>query len=165
MNFNRKLFYSIFNFTNNNKTAKALGIFIAEYSQKFFIAIYVIGIFLVYTSNFNSVIKFVVIPFITLLYNSFLRYKLNMPRPFVKEGITSLTDHEASGSCPSNHGASAMIIAIAYFAVNPYIAAALIVLAVITGISRIMVGVHYPFDIVLSWIIALVIGSIGFIVF
>ncbi len=163
MNLNRKLFYSIFNFTNNNKTAKALGIFTAEYSRKLFIAIYIIGIFIVYTINFNALIKFVAVPFITLLYSSFLRYKLNIKRPFVKENITPLIKHEASGSCPSNHGACAMIIAISYFAINPYISAVLIILAVFTGISRIMVGVHYPFDIIISWIIALVIGVIGFI--
>ncbi len=165
MSLNRKIFFSIFNFTKNNKTAKALGIFAAKYSQKLFIAVYVIGIVLVYINNFSALIKFIVLPFITLLYNSFLRYKLNRPRPFVQENIAPLVEHEASGSCPSNHGVSAMIIAFAYFALNPYIAVCLIVLAVLTGVSRIMTGVHYPLDILISWIIAAVIGILGFIIF
>lgn len=162
MSLNRRLFYKLFNFTNNNKIAKALGIFIAKYSQKLFIVIYAVGIFFIYDISFSLLIKYIAIPFITLLCNSFLRYKLNRPRPFIKEGILPLIDHEASGSCPSNHGASAMIIALAYFLIDPYIGAALVLLAAATGLSRVMVGVHYPSDIIISWIIALVIGCIGF---
>lgn len=161
---NRKLFFSVYNFTKNHKIAKTLGILIAKYSQKFFVLVYVIGIILVYKYNFNSLIKFILIPLITLVYNSFLRHKLNAQRPFVKEDITPFIEHETTGSCPSNHGASSMIIAMAYFCINPYIALVLVVLAAITGISRVMTGVHYPFDILLSWVIAWVIGTIGFLI-
>lgn len=161
---NRKLFFCIYNFTVNHKWAKTLGVLMAKYSQKLFVAVYFIGIIFVFRYNFNSLIKFILVPFITLLYNSFLRHKLGKERPFVKENIQPLVEHEASGSCPSNHGASAMIIAIAYVCVNPYVALFLVFLAVLTGLSRVMTGVHYPFDIVLSWIIAIVIGCIGFLI-
>lgn len=164
MGLNRKLFFSIYNFTKRNKIAKALGIFTAKYSQKLFILIYLAGIIIVYQVNFGAIIKFMAIPFITLLYNSFLRHRLNMPRPFVKEGIEPLVTHEASGSCPSNHGVSSMIIALAFFAVNGYAACGLIILAVLTGLSRVMVGIHYPMDVLISWIIAWTIGIIGFII-
>jgi hypothetical protein len=161
---NKKLFFYIYNFTNKNKAAKSMGIFLAKYSQKIFIAIYLIGIVFVYKYNFNALIKFILVPLFTLVYNSFLRSRINKQRPFVVENIEPLIDHETSGSCPSNHGASSMIIAIAFFCINPYVAALLILLAVATGISRIMTGVHYPFDIFFSWIIALVIGTIGFLI-
>ncbi|MGN1318856.1 MAG: phosphatase PAP2 family protein [Lachnospirales bacterium] len=161
---NRKLFFSIYNFTINHKWAKNLGIFVSKYSQKLFILIYIIGIFLVYKYNFNGIFKFILIPFITLLYNSFLRHILGRKRPFVKEGITPLIPHEQSGSCPSNHGASAMIIAISYSCINVYVSIVLVIFAIFTGISRVMTGLHYPFDILLSWIIAIIIGTIGFLI-
>lgn len=161
---NRKLFFDIYNFTLNHKLLKNLGIFTAKYSQKFFVLVYILGIAAVYCVNFAAIIKFIAIPFVTLLYNSFLRHKLNMERPFVREGINPLLEHEPSGSFPSNHGVSSMIIAIAYFAVNPHIGAVLVVIAAFTGISRIMVGIHYPADIGASWIEAWIIGGIGFFI-
>ncbi len=160
---NRKLFFCIYNFTLNNKLAKKLGILISKYSQKLFVLIYAIGILLVLRYNFHYIFKFILIPFVTLAYNTFLRGRLNMPRPFVKENILPLVDHEASGSCPSNHGASAMIIAIAYFCINPYVAVFLVILAFATGLSRVMTGVHYPLDVLLGWVIAWVIGTMGFL--
>lgn len=161
---NKRLFYFFYNFANENKLAGRLGVLVAKYSQILFMAIYFVGIVLVYNINYGAIFKFILIPFFVLLYNSFLRHKLNMPRPFVKEDIKPLLNHEESGSCPSNHGVSSMIIAIAYSVISPLASFALIILAVITGISRIMVGVHYPLDILVSWVIAAVIGILGFVI-
>lgn len=164
MNIDRKLFFGIYNFADRNKIVKNLGIFLAKYSQKIFIIIYILGMIPAFRTNVNTLARFVLIPLVTLFYNSFLRYKINRQRPFVKEGITPFIEHEKSGSCPSNHGASAMIIALGFMMINVYISSVLIVLAVITGVSRVVVGVHYPFDIIISWIIAFVIGVFGFLV-
>ena len=102
-----------------------------------------------------------------LLYtsNSILRKILNRPRPFKELGIESLIEHEDKGSCPSNHAVSAMIIAMAWCSIFPVVGAVLIVLAIFTGLSRVMTGVHYPVDVFLGWLIAIVIGCLGFFVF
>ena len=53
----------------------------------------------------------------------------------------------------------------AWCSIFPVVGAILIVLAIFTGLSRVMTGVHYPVDVFLGWLIAIVIGCLGFFVF
>jgi undecaprenyl-diphosphatase len=58
-------------------------------------------------------------------------------------------------SFPSGHSAAAMSVAFAYALVFPALAAPLVSLAFLVGLSRVCLGVHYPGDVVIGQLIAI----------
>jgi undecaprenyl-diphosphatase len=54
-----------------------------------------------------------------------------------------------------------MIIALTVLNINLKLGVFMIFLSVLTSISRIMVGVHYPSDILAAWIIAITLNFVG----
>ena len=58
-------------------------------------------------------------------------------------------------SFPSGHAAAAMSVAIGFAHAFPYVAAPLVVLAVLVGLSRVVLGVHYPSDVFVGQTIAM----------
>jgi undecaprenyl-diphosphatase len=78
------------------------------------------------------------------------------PRPFQTHQVHQLIAHGGGVSMPSDHATAAFAIA---FAVGVFLSrrwgTALGVAAVVIGVSRVWVGVHYPGDIVAGAMIAL----------
>ena len=71
------------------------------------------------------------------------------PRPFMDKIGTLLIHHKADSSFPSDHTTFTMSIALMllYFKSTRVLGIVLTLLALLCGIARIYVGVHYPFDI------------------
>ena len=158
---NKRLFFIMYNFALKSERISKAAVMIARWSQKLFVVNYILGGVYVALTDFNYLFKYITVPFITLCYNSFLRKKLNRPRPFTESDIESLTEHKENGSFPSNHAASAMVIAMAIWHINPIIGVFMVLMAIVTGCSRVMVGVHYPLDVLAGWIIGLTLGMLG----
>jgi undecaprenyl-diphosphatase len=76
-------------------------------------------------------------------------------RPFQSHQVHQLIAHDAGVSMPSDHATAAFAIA---FAVGVFLhrgwGVALAVVAVLIGLSRVWVGVHYPGDILAAVVIA-----------
>ncbi len=83
------------------------------------------------------------------------------PRPFDGlEGINLLFYQPTDSSFPSNSAAAAFAIAAAVWCVNRRIGTALFIAAIVYGLSRVYVGVHYPADILGGAVIALVVTAL-----
>lgn len=78
-------------------------------------------------------------------------------RPFVDHELTQLVEHEKDDSFPSNHVASAFAIAFGFllFFSRKVIGYAFLAAAIVVGFARIYTGIHYPFDIGASVLIAI----------
>ncbi len=63
-----------------------------------------------------------------------------------------------SFSFPSGHAASIAGLAVAVYSLNPKLGVVLFIMAILTGLSRIVLGVHYPTDVLAGWILGAVIG-------
>ena len=95
---------------------------------------------------------------------SFLRKKINAPRPYEEWDIKPLLDRDSPGqSMPSRHVFSATIISMACFHASLSLGVILLVLSAFLGLVRVLGGVHYPKDVVVGYICALVWGVIFFL--
>ncbi len=161
---NRRLFFKIYDHTLNNEAVKKAAVFLTEASKPVYVFFYGLGFLLLIVRHSADVKGYIIVPFAVLVVNTVLRKVLNKPRPFVREGIERLVSHEENGSFPSNHAASSMIIAFSWLWVYPPIGVLLMVLALFTGMSRVMTGVHYPLDVLCGWAVAAIGGLIGTVV-
>lgn len=77
------------------------------------------------------------------------------PRPRDLDGLESLVEIPDRFSFPSGHSCAAMAVAIGFATAFPVLAIPLLILAMLVGFSRVMLGVHYPGDVLVGQAIAL----------
>lgn len=95
---------------------------------------------------------------------SLLRKKLNAPRPYEVWEIVPLLDRDSPGqSMPSRHVFSATIISMACLHASLSVGFILLILSAILGLVRVVGGVHFPKDVVVGYMCALVWGVIFFL--
>ena len=112
----------------------------------------------------KQVLIYVFIPASGFVMLSFLRKKINAPRPYEEWDIKPLLDRDSPGqSMPSRHVFSATIISMACLHASLSVGVILLVLSVFLGLVRILGGVHYPKDVVVAYICGLVWGVIFFL--
>ncbi|RKP58128.1 undecaprenyl-diphosphatase [Cohnella endophytica] len=83
---------------------------------------------------------------------------VNHPRPFVDHQVHQLIAHAPDASFPSDHATFAFSLAFSILFAKRKTGVALLALAVITGIARVFVGVHYPADIGGAILLSFIIG-------
>lgn len=75
------------------------------------------------------------------------------PQPFALEGYEPLIPHEINNAFPSDHAAvSAAFASLAWF-YNRGLGIALWILAFFVGAGRVLAGLHYPFDVVVGFLL------------
>ena len=112
----------------------------------------------------KQVLIYVFIPASGFVILSLLRKKINAPRPYEVWEIVSLLDRDSPGqSMPSRHVFSATIISIACLHASLSVGLILLVLSALLGLVRVLGGVHYPKDVLVGYICALVWGLIFFL--
>lgn len=95
---------------------------------------------------------------------SFLRKKINAPRPYEVWEIVPLLDRDSPGqSMPSRHVFSATIISMACLHASLAVGVILLLLSAILGLVRVLGGVHYPKDVLVGYACGLVWGVIFFL--
>ncbi|MCC2112755.1 MAG: phosphatase PAP2 family protein [Hyphomicrobiales bacterium] len=92
-----------------------------------------------------------------------LKYVIGRPRPKLMESIgafdiTPFTLDAAHASFPSGHATTAGAFAVAMALFAPRWRAALVVLAVVVAMSRVMIGVHFPSDVMAGLLIGALIA-------
>ena len=112
----------------------------------------------------KQVLIYVFIPASGFVILSFLRKKINAPRPYEEWDINPLLDRDSPGqSMPSRHVFSATIISMACLHVSLSVEVILLVLSALLGLVRVLGGVHYPKDVVVGYICGLVWGVLFFL--
>ncbi|WP_346744379.1 phosphatase PAP2 family protein [uncultured Streptococcus sp.] len=112
----------------------------------------------------KQVLIYVFIPASGFVILSFLRKKINAPRPYEEWDIKPLLDRDSPGqSMPSRHVFSASIISMACLHASLSVGVILLVLSALLGLVRVLGGVHFPKDVVVGYICGLVWGVIFFL--
>ncbi|MGH7502877.1 MAG: phosphatase PAP2 family protein [Longimicrobiales bacterium] len=93
-----------------------------------------------------------------------LKRIVSRPRPSLPVGLGFLIVPPDRFSFPSGHATSSLAVVLPFaFATGGVIALLLVVLALIVGLSRCYLGVHYPGDVVMGWILA--VGTFGLVLY
>ena len=112
----------------------------------------------------KQVLIYVFVPAAGFVILSLLRKKINAPRPYEVWEIVSLLDRDSPGqSMPSRHVFSATIISMACLHASLTMGMICLTLSAFLGLVRVLGGVHYPKDVVVGYICALVWGVIFFL--
>ena len=112
----------------------------------------------------KQVVIYVFVPASGFVILSLLRKKINAPRPYEEWDIKPLLDRDSPGqSMPSRHVFSATIISMVCLHASLTIGMAFLTLSAFLGLVRVLGGVHYPKDVVVGYICALVWGVIFFL--
>lgn len=154
----RKIFKALYNFGVKSGAVKAAAL-VTRASQPVFMLVFLAGLisFFLYF-GLKKTLLFALCSFICLVLNSLLRKVIGRERPFSAEGVKCYIEHKNDGSFPSNHAACSMVIAVSWAACSVGAAGVFVLMAVITGISRVFVGVHYPLDVLVGWLIGVLFG-------
>ena len=112
----------------------------------------------------KQVLIYVFVPATGFVILSFLRKKINAPRPYEEWTIKPLLDRDSPGqSMPSRHVFSATIISMACLHASLSVGVILLVLSAFLGLVRVLGGVHYPKDVVVGYICGLAWGVLFFL--
>ena len=112
----------------------------------------------------KQVLMYVFIPASGFVILSFLRKKINAPRPYEEWDIKPLLDRDSPGqSMPSRHVFSATIISMACLHASLTMGMICLTLSAFLGLVRVLGGVHFPKDVVVGYICALVWGVLFFL--
>ena len=107
---------------------------------------------------------YVFVPASGFVILSLLRKKINAPRPYEVWKIVPLLDRDSPGqSMPSRHVFSATIISMACLHASLTMGMICLTLSALLGLVRVLGGMHYPKDVVVGYICALVWGVIFFL--
>jgi undecaprenyl-diphosphatase len=92
---------------------------------------------------------------------------INMrPRPFEIHDVQLLVGRLTDGAFPSIHTLVSFVIAFGVYAYDKKMSAYFIIAAALVSLSRVYVGVHYPFDIlggiILAWLSFYLVRKINF---
>lgn len=159
------IFLKLYNFAINHRRISKAVVFISKLSSKLFAAIYFAAIiYLIYGGR--TLRSLILIPALFYFLAKLIPYFYNRNRPFVRYNIKVLVKQRKDHSFPSTHTGSSLIIALALLNINFEIGIIMVFAALLTAFSRIMTGVHYPSDILGSWLIAVALhlGGLYFIV-
>lgn len=151
-------------FTASEKRVSGLKVF-KSVSTAVMYAAYILLLVFLGVSGDMRIIRAVVVPAFVFLFVTVVRKGINAQRPYEKYSIKPVIPKSTKGkSCPSRHTACAFIIALAVLYVNVPIGICLLILSVFIGVSRPVMGVHFPFDVLFAAVIAVFLGIIGFYV-
>lgn len=109
-------------------------------------------------------LQVLLVPAISFVLLSFVRGKINAPRPYEALDIQPLIHKDTKGhSFPSRHVFSSTVIACAFLYTLPVLGVLLLLISVALAVVRVIGGVHFPRDVFAGFCIGILVGLIGFV--
>ncbi len=158
---NAMIFQQINGFANTSKIIDFVGVFFADY------LLYVIAIFFLVLLFVNKARLMTISVGISVFLSRYIiaepiKRIFHIARPYVSvDGVKKIVEENADYySFPSGHTAIFFAIAMAVFYFNKKWGIVAFVIAILVGVSRIYVGVHWPLDVVAGALIGILSGII-----
>ncbi len=136
------------------------------WSNYSFVFYFVAGLLLIKSENIIALIILTGCSFIVarLVVTTLINLVYKKQRPYQKFNFNPITSNffslrtSSPNSFPSRHSIAFSAVAGSVFVFNPVIALALLLVTVITGIGRVVLGYHWPSDIIGGVILGLITG-------
>lgn len=143
------LFQQINQFAGKWACIDNIGIFLAEYSGYFLMLILLSFLFLGEKKKYRVMVveAFFAMILSRLIITNIIRAIYSRPRPFITHQVNILLKHEASASFPSGHAAFFFAISAIVYFYNKKAGIFFFIISLLMGLSRVFVGIHYPWDI------------------
>ena len=157
------LFSFINNIAGKNQILDSIMIFVANYF------IFVIPVFLIYLWFKKSKKKEALFILVSILISLAIAWGITLvyfhPRPFMIGLGKKLIQHAPETSFPSDHTTGMFAVTFSLVFLKEYKKGAIfLILSLLVGFARIFCGIHFPFDIIGSFFVALVGAGTVFIV-
>lgn len=164
MNIDYQLFKLVNQFAGQSDLLDQLVIYFSKFGPILFVAVF-IGLWFKQTGNQYENRKLVLfalmIAAITILFNKVIELSFFRERPFVHYDVNLLSDKSHDDpSFPSNHAGGAFALAIAMFWKHRKAGIIFLVFALFMALSRLYIGVHFPLDVTVGALIALIVALI-----
>ena len=107
--------------------------------------------------------RVIAVPAAVFLSGTWLRARLNSPRPYENGGVPPLLTNDTQGkSFPSRHVFSSSVISLAFSYVWPAAGIVMAVITLIVAALRVIGGVHWPRDVIAGLLYGCLLGWAGF---
>lgn len=83
-----------------------------------------------------------------------------IPRPYVSHNTIHTFTHSTGYSFPSEHAAVYGALAFIAFSIDFRLGIITTIVAFLIGISRVNLGVHYPIDVLVGWIVGILVALV-----
>ncbi|MDN3015731.1 undecaprenyl-diphosphatase [Paenibacillus sp. BSR1-1] len=159
--------YEIFQAINQNAGHQPLWdglmVFFTQFAFPVFALVLLLMWFLGKEKDKYTVVYAAITAVIGLVINFVLGHIFYENRPFVTHHVNLLVQHAKDSSFPSDHATGTFSIALTIlWRKHRKIGIGMLLFAICTGISRVYVGNHYPFDVLASIIVSLVVSGLVF---
>lgn len=167
---NNEIFYFFYNLAHQNAFFEKFVVFLAEPFGD--VVLVFAATFLIFHhevfSKKHPVLelkrkwKEIILVFFTALFaraiTEVIKYIAQAERPFIKlQNVTALVPESAYSSFPSGHATFYMALGVAIYLTHKRAGLVFIFFALIIGISRIAVGVHFPIDILAGFALGIIV--------
>lgn len=107
------------------------------------------------TLGIQAGLTYLIFPGLGFLLVTLFRKLYNQPRPYEKWDIDPLIARDSLGqSMPSRHVFSATVISMCLLTMNVWFGLFLLVLSAVLAYCRVLGGVHYPKDVIVGYLLA-----------
>ena len=156
------LFKQFYYFASRNPLVEKVMVLFTNWSSKIFYLFYISFILFLIIQGNEKIIPFIFGPASGFVLAMGMRRLWKRERPFAMLKVPSLIPHGKDYSFPSMHASSAFVIAASMWHISRSIGAGVLLLAGLTSLSRVMVGVHYPLDILVGCALGVFISTVTF---
>lgn len=162
MNIDYQLFKLVNQFAGNNDLLDQFVIYFSKFGPILFVAVFIALWFKQTGNQYENrrlVLFALLIATVTIVFNKVIEISFFRERPFVNYDVNLLSSKTADDpSFPSNHAGGAFALAIAMFWKYRKAGAVFLVFAFFMALSRLYIGVHFPLDVTVGALIALLVA-------
>jgi len=152
-----QFYQNMLSFIRQHPHIKRNILFITHYFSYITFCLYSCTLIYLYIAKSPFLFESIWKPLTAFLIVTIFRKIINRLRPYDVYNIVPLVEHKHGESFPSRHTVSAFIIAFICLHVHFYLGIFALLIATIISVSRILCGVHYISDVIVSVIIAVMI--------